>query len=85
MTRPRLYLDTSVFGGCFDAEFEKDSNALFLAAKEGKFTLLVSEAVLFELLPAPQAVRAFADNLEGLDVERLQLTDEAEDLAHAYL
>ncbi len=85
MTKPRLYLDTSIFGGCFDVEFEKDSQALFLAAKQGRFTLLISEAVLFELLPAPLAVRAFAENLDGMDVERLQITGEAEALAQAYL
>ena len=85
MPRPRIYLDTSVFGGCFDEEFEEDSNALFLAAKRGQFTLLVSETVLFELLPAPGVVRAFAESLQGMDVERLQFTDEAEELAQAYL
>ncbi len=25
MITPRIYLDTSVFGGCFDDEFAKDS------------------------------------------------------------
>jgi hypothetical protein len=28
MKRPQIYVDTSVFGGCFDAEFTTWSNAL---------------------------------------------------------
>jgi hypothetical protein len=27
--RPRYYLDTSVFGGVFDAEFQNESRAVF--------------------------------------------------------
>ena len=29
MFRPRIYVDTSVIGGCFDNEFEEYSNQLF--------------------------------------------------------
>ena len=85
MPRPRLYLDTSVFGGCFDAEFEKDSNSLFLAAKQGKFTLLVSELVTTELEQAPVAVKGLPQSLDDVDVEPLLYSDEARALAQAYL
>jgi predicted nucleic acid-binding protein len=81
----RLYLDTSVFGGCFDAEFEKESNALFRLAKQGKFALLVSDLVLAELVPAPKEIRDFAASIVDLDVEALVSTAESEKLARAYL
>ncbi len=29
MRKKRIYIDTSVIGGCFDTEFEKWSNLLF--------------------------------------------------------
>jgi len=29
MKQLRIYMDTSVFGGCFDEEFKKTSKALF--------------------------------------------------------
>jgi predicted nucleic acid-binding protein len=81
----RLYLDTSVFGGCYDAEFEKESNALFRLAKQGKFKLLVSDLVLGELVPAPKEVREYSASVTALDVERLASTPESEKLARAYL
>ena len=34
----RIYVDTSVFGGCFDPEFEIWSNRLVDLFKIGKFT-----------------------------------------------
>lgn len=39
MKRLRIYIDTSVAGGCLDKEFTKESNALFEAAKMGKVVL----------------------------------------------
>lgn len=85
MKRLRLYLDTSVFGGCFDAEFERESNALFQAAKQGKLTLIISELVAFELLPAPESVRELVESLDGLEIENPQFTSEARTLAQTYL
>lgn len=81
----RLYLDTSVFGGCFEEEFDKDSNALFSAAMQGKVILLVSELVSAELQPAPATVKALLKSLDGLDVERSPYTADAQALAQAYL
>lgn len=81
----RLYLDTSVFGGCFDVEFERDSNALFRAARQGKFILLVSELVSTELRKAPDLVKGISQDLEGVEVELPPFSVEADELAQAYL
>lgn len=36
MFKPRIYLDTSVIGGCFDNDFEEYSNLLLEEFIEGK-------------------------------------------------
>jgi hypothetical protein len=35
MKKIKIYIDTSVIGGCFDKEFEQYSNRLFDNLKEG--------------------------------------------------
>lgn len=38
MKRLRVYADTSVFGGCFDEEFEVESRSFFQIVDRGGFT-----------------------------------------------
>jgi len=47
--KQRIYLDTSVIGGVFDAEFKKITIQLFEMANEKKFTLVISSLTLSEL------------------------------------
>ena len=44
----RVYIDTSVFGGCFDEEFELWSNKFFDLIHDGKFKAVISEVTEFE-------------------------------------
>lgn len=83
--RPRYYLDTSVFGGCFDRLFARESNQLIEAAIEGKFTVLISQVVLAELEPAPERVRAIATRLLAAEYELLVPDAESDDLWDAYM
>lgn len=83
MKRQRVYTDTSVIGGCFDAEFERWSNGLFHDFRLGLFVPVVSSVVAAEVEDAPDAVRAAYDELLALDAEVLLVTDEALDLADA--
>lgn len=53
MKRLRVYADTSVFGGCFDVEFEKESRAFFREVAAGRFMLVVSNVTGRELAGAP--------------------------------
>ena len=48
-----VYLDTSVIGGVFDAEFAEDSHRLFQAVRNGRAMALISETTTGELAPAP--------------------------------
>ncbi len=58
MKRLRIYADTSVIGGCLDAEFADDSLRLIEAVRKGRFVLLLSDIVIRELEDAPEQVRA---------------------------
>jgi len=87
MTRPswRLYLDTSVFGGCLDAEFAEDSRRVIDAVMSGKARLLFSEVVEAELLGAPDAVRLLFAELPDEARERIAFSPEVEALAREYV
>ena len=54
--RPRVYADTSVFGGVFDEEFSRPSRLFFDLVHQGKFDLVLSEVVRRELAGAPDTV-----------------------------
>ena len=80
-----MYVDTSVIGGCEDAEFAAGSRALWEHFVSGRHTLIVSAHTLRELQGAPEAVRKrLMDVPEG---HQIVLADSAEaaELADAYL
>jgi formylmethanofuran dehydrogenase subunit B len=85
MKKMRIYADTSVFGGCFDEEFQVESQKLFDAVRSGTFILVVSDAVLAELQGAPQKVREIVSGLDPARVEFVAITTEMENLRDAYL
>jgi len=58
MFRPRIYVDTSVIGGCFDEEFKEQSVQLFDEFTSGKKTLVISDILLLELEGAPEEVKS---------------------------
>ena len=57
----RVYADTSVFGGVFDAEFEEPSRKFFEQVRIGRFQLVISDTTQAEVLPAPEMVRQWWD------------------------
>lgn len=85
MLRPRIYVDTSVIGGCLDDEFEKFSNQLFEEFISGKKKLVISDLVLFELEGAPENVREVLNKVAEDDIEYIFLNEESVSLANAYL
>jgi|GEM_PF-2003109 len=72
----RIDADTSVIGGCFDAEFSVDSLRLLEAVRKGRLVLLLSEIVLAELADAPQRVREVLTSLSATTVEKVEITEE---------
>jgi predicted nucleic acid-binding protein len=79
-----LYLDTSVLGGYFDAEFRADTRALWQLRTAGLFRFVSSQLVLQELASAPPRVRALM-RMTFRPGDVLPRTEEAERLATAYL
>jgi predicted nucleic acid-binding protein len=84
MKTPRIYIDTSVIGGCFDAEFAPWSNGLIQDFRRRLFRPVLSEVVAVEIHPAPEPVRVQYAELLNLGAEFLAVSDEALDLAAVY-
>lgn len=85
MVKTRIYIDTSVIGGCFDIEFEKDTK-LFLDRLENKEVIFIlSDLFEFELLNAPINVREILKNYPENSFERVKLSEEAIILADLYI
>lgn len=83
--RQRVYTDTSVIGGCFDAEFSEWSNALLKEFREGAKIAVVSNLTQLELEGAPQRVRGILATVPGDFMENVSLGVEAEALADRYI
>src|SRR2546427_4132011 len=81
----RVYADTSVFGGCFDPEFDVESLKFFDEVQQGRFTVVISDVTVEELQPAPEEVRQVLATLPSEHIELLEGSDEAETLRQAYL
>lgn len=81
---PSLYLDTSVIGGYYDAEFKADTRALWRLAEAGRFRFFTSRIVFDELLRAPQKVRELFQASIFQD-RMLWVNEEMKTLAAAYL
>jgi len=85
MKRPRLYVDTSVFGGMIDEEFREPSLRLFERIQADEFIVLLSDETVRELTRAPEAVKAVWKNLPSESVEEIEVTDDMFALANAYV
>jgi predicted nucleic acid-binding protein len=81
----RVYIDTSVIGGCFDDEFVEDSQRVFELAKRGCLRLLLSDVVIRELEQAPPSVRDLLESLPEPSVQRVTITEEVYQLRDAYI
>jgi hypothetical protein len=80
----RIYLDTSVLGGCHDAEFAPWSNGLLKDFRLGNYLPVVSEVVATEIEQAPERVREVYADLIASGAEVLSVTPEALRLADVY-
>ncbi|MCY3819665.1 MAG: N-6 DNA methylase, partial [Gammaproteobacteria bacterium] len=85
VVKPRVYVDTSVIGGCEDDEFRDDSRRLFERFKDGGATLILSALTLRELETAPDQVRAVLDQVPTENRETVADLGESASLAQAYI
>ncbi len=81
----RIYIDTSVIGGCFDEEFKTASRKLVQRFKDGEMIVVISELTKLELQPAPKEVQDILDEIPDYCLENHELTEEATKLAEKYI
>lgn len=85
-SRPfRVYVDTSVIGGCLDPEFATDSLRVVEAARSGTLALLTSDLLFSELEGAPAGVRAILPSLPAAATEKVPISQEVIALRDAYI
>jgi len=85
MKKLRVYLDTSVIGGCFDHEFEEWSNALMEDFRNGRYYAVVSSVVSKEIDLAPNFVRDLYAEILALPAEVVQVDEETLTLVEQYI
>lgn len=85
MKLQRVYVDTSVIGGCHDAEFSLWSIGLMKDFRLGNLKPVVSSVVDAEIQDAPDKVKETYHELIEVDHEFLDVTDEAVTLADTYV
>ncbi|MEW4924747.1 PIN domain-containing protein [Algibacter sp. 2305UL17-15] len=83
--KQRFYLDTSVFGGVFDKEFDEFTLQLFERIKLGKIICIYSELLETELVKAPKKVIEYFKDLPKESLEKVEITDETLTLAMKYV
>ena len=76
--KQRIYIDTSVIGGCEDKEFSEWSIILFDNFKKGLKIAVVSDLTRRELECAPDSVKKRLLDLPNENIENVTLTEEAE-------
>lgn len=85
MLRQKIYIDTSVIGGCFDDEFSVASNKLFEEFKTGKKIAVISNITYLELEKAPDYVKNKLHEIPEQFIEKISLSIEAEELSKKYI
>jgi hypothetical protein len=83
--KQRIYIDTSVVGGYFDEEFKEATIALFERLQNGEIVFVVSDLLDLELINAPLRVRELLFNYSADKFERVELTEDANELADRYI
>jgi len=83
--RLTLYVDTSVIGGYFDIEFAEATQSLFDNLENSHYKIMYSSVTEDELINAPKQVRDFLNTIpENLKI-RVELSEEAVNLADTYI
>ena len=81
----RLYLDTSVYGDCFDPEFEVASRLVFRRIPKARIVVIVSEVVFRELRRAPPHVQRVLASIPAELIVSVPIGKDVEMLRDAYI
>lgn len=80
----RVYVDTSVLGGCFDPEFARWSLGLMDDFRSGLYLPVLSDVTGAEVALAPLRVRDLHTEIAGMAEEVLPVTREAFEVTARY-
>lgn len=83
--KQRIYIDTSIVGGYFDEEFKDATIRLFDRLDNKEVIFVVSDLLDLELINAPRQVRDHLLKYSAEKFQRVELTEEAINLANAYI
>lgn len=81
----RIYIDTSVIGGCFDDEFREWSVKLFEEFKTGNKIAVISDITIDELRLARAEVRTHIEKIPNKNIEFIAKDEETDELAEKYI
>jgi hypothetical protein len=81
----RIYLDTSVYGGYFDIEFEVWTKILFSQIANNEFLVLYSYLIELEISFAPEQVQLLVNSIPTKNKELINYSDKAVELASLYI
>ena len=85
MKQQRIYIDTSIVGGFFDEEFEKETKMLFQRLENKEIVFVVSTVLGQELNDAPEHVKTLLQKYDKSCFEEIEITAEAKQLANKYI
>ncbi len=83
--KPRLYFDTSVFGGIYDEEFQLETEKLFEMVELGQIVCVFSDLTITELENAPDKVKTYFKKLPLQNIEKVEITEDSFSLADQYI
>jgi predicted nucleic acid-binding protein len=83
--KDKIYIDTSVLGGYFDIEFERDTKILFNRILNKEFSVYISEITDTELLFAPEKVKNLLKEIPADCLTNLSISKEVDELANTYI
>ena len=83
--KQRIYIDTSVIGGCFDKEFKEWSDKLFDEFRIGNKIAVISDITLDELSFSRLEVRNQLDTIPNNFKEYILNDEQSEELADMYI
>lgn len=81
----KFYVDTSVWGGFDDKEFSEWTIPFFEQARQGIFTIVLSDVTIGELEKAPEIIRELPISIPPNFLELVSITDEQFKLAAKYV
>lgn len=83
--KQRVYVDTSVIGGCEDQPYRRCSLRIFEEFRREFRIAVVSDLTRRELEGAPDSVKTILESLPDQAIENVFLSGEAEALARSYV